>query len=224
MIPFPVNLNLRDCRAVIVGGGSVAARKCLLLLDAGARITVIAPRLDPLLEELAAEEKIACHSRPYATGDLAGAILAFAATNDPAVNRTVGEDAKALGILVDITSAPEHGSFTTPAAFRRGDLLITVATGGESPALARRIRDELAQQFGPEYAKTLAILGAVREKLLTVRNNRTYNRTILRALADTDLPGLVRRGEYEAIDRLLMTHAGPGFTLAALGMRPEDPP
>ncbi|MRR34999.1 bifunctional precorrin-2 dehydrogenase/sirohydrochlorin ferrochelatase, partial [bacterium] len=66
--------------------------------------------------------------------------------------------------------------------------------------------------------------GAVREKLLTVRNNRTYNRTILRALADADLPGLVRRGEYEAIDRLLMTHAGPDFTLAALGMRPKDPP
>lgn len=224
MIPFPVNLNLRDCRAVIVGGGSVAARKCLLLLEAGARITVVAPRLDPLLEELRAAGRIACHSRPYATGDLTGALLAFAATDDPAVNGTVAEDAKTLGILVDVTSAPEHGSFTTPAAFRRGDLLITVSTGGKSPALARRINDELARQFGPEYGKSLAILGAVREKLLTVRNDRTYNRAILRALADADLPGLVRRGEYEAIDRLLMTHAGPGFTLAALGVRPEDPP
>uniref|UniRef100_A0A831TWP4 precorrin-2 dehydrogenase n=1 Tax=Geobacter metallireducens TaxID=28232 RepID=A0A831TWP4_GEOME len=224
MAPFPVNLNVRDRQAVIVGGGSVAARKCLLLLEAGARITVVASRLDPLLEELRAEGRIACHTRPYAAGDLVGAFLAFAATDDPAVNRAVAEDAQALGILVDITGAPEYGSFTTPAAFRRGDLLITVSTGGKSPALARRISRELARQFGPEHAKTLAILGAVREKLLTVRNNRTYNRTILRALADADLPGLVRRGEYEAIDRLLMTHAGPGFTLAALGVRAEDPP
>jgi len=223
MVPFPVNLNLRGCRAVIIGGGSVAARKCLLLLEAGARITVVAPRLDPLLERLRGERRIACHTRPYAAGDLAGAFLAFAATDDPAVNGTVAEEARALGILVDVTSSPEQGSFTTPAAFRRGDLLITVSTGGKSPALARRISNELAQQFGPEYAKTLAILGAVREKLLTVRNNRTYNKAILRTLADADLPGLIRRGEFDAIDRLLTTHAGPGFTLAALGTGTEEP-
>ena len=224
MTQFPVNLNVSDRQAVIIGGGAVAARKCLLLLEAGALVTVVAPRLAPFLEELWAEGRITCHTRPYATGDLTGAFLAFAATDDPDVNRTVAEDAKTLGILVDVTSTPERGSFTTPAAFRRGDLLVTVSTGGKSPALARGISDGLARQFGPEYAKTLAILGAVREKLLTVRNNRTYNRAILRALADADLPGLIRRGEYDEIDRLLMTHAGPGFTLAALGMRPEDPP
>lgn len=224
MAQFPVNLNVRDRQAVIVGGGAVAARKCLLLVEAGARVTVIAPDLDPRLEKLRGEGQVACHTRTYREGDLAGAFIAFAATDDPAVNRAVAAEAQSRGILADITDAPEHGSFTTPAAFHRGDLLITVSTGGRSPALARRISAGLARQFGPEYAKTLAILGAVREKLLTVRNNRTYNRTILRALADADLPGLVRRGEYEAIDRLLMTHAGPDFTLAALGMRPKDPP
>lgn len=224
MTQFPVNLNIRDRQAVIVGGGAVAARKCLLLLEAGARITVIAPVLDSCLEALEMEGRIACHARPYLKGDLAGAFLAFAATDDPTVNRAVAEEAESLGILADIAAAPELGSFTTPAAFRRGDLLVTVSTGGKSPALARTISTDLAQQLGPEYAEALAILGAVREKLLTVRNNRTYNRAILRTLANADLPGLVRRGEHEAIDRLLTTNAGPDFTLAALGLRPEDPP
>lgn len=223
MNQFPVNLNIRDRKAVIVGGGAVAARKCLLLLEAGARVTVIAPSLDAGLARLRMEGRIACHTRPYVAGDLEGAFLTFAATDDPVVNRTVAEDAKTLGILVDVTGSPEHGSFTTPAAVRRGDLLITVSTGGKSPALAGRISNELARQFGPEYAKTLVILGAVREKLLTVRNNRTYNKAVLRTLADSDLPGLVRRREFDAIDRLLTTHAGPGFTLAALGTGTEEP-
>ncbi|MBT1074729.1 precorrin-2 dehydrogenase/sirohydrochlorin ferrochelatase family protein [Geobacter grbiciae] len=223
MIQFPVNLNLRERNAVIVGGGAVAARKCLLLMEAGARVTVIAPRLDPRLEELWREGRIICHARQYGEGDLADAFLAFAATDNPAVNLHVARDAAALGILVDITGAPEHGSFTTPAHFRRGDLLVAVSTGGKNPALAQSICNDLAQRFGPEYAETVAILGAVREKLLTVRSNRTYNKAVLRTLADADLPGLIRRGEYETIDRLLVTHAGPGFTLASLGTRTEDP-
>ncbi|CAG0959257.1 precorrin-2 dehydrogenase / sirohydrochlorin ferrochelatase [Geobacteraceae bacterium] len=223
MAHFPVNLNVRDRQAVIVGGGAVAARKCLLLLEAGARITVIAPALDAGLAGLRMEGRIVCHTRQYVAGDLEGAFLAFAATDDPTVNRAVAREAESLGILVDTTDAPERGSFTTPAVFRRGDLLVAVSTGGKSPALARIIRNDLAERFGPEYAETLAILGAVREKLLTARGNRTYNKAILRTLANADLPGLIRRGEYEAIDRLLTTHAGPGFTLAALGMRTEDP-
>ncbi len=220
---FPVNLNVRERNVIIVGGGTVAVRKCLLLMEAGARVTVIAPHLDPRLEELRREGRIASHTRPYASGDLAGAFLAFAATDNPAVNRTVAQDAESLGILVDITDAPEHGSFTTPAQFHRGDFLVTVSTGGKSPALARNICDALTQQFGSEYEEAVAILGAVREKLLTARRNSTYNKTVLRTLADADLPGLIRGGEYKAIDRLLATHAGPDFTLATLGARTEDP-
>lgn len=223
MTQFPVNLTIRDRQAVIVGGGAVAVRKCLLLLEAGARVTVIAPDFDPRLEKLRREERIVCHARSYLEGDLAGAFLVFAATDDPNVNRAVAREAESRGILADITDAPERGSFTSPAVLRRGDLLVTVSTGGKSPALASNIRNDLAQRFGPEYAETLVILGAVREKLLTARGNRTYNKAILRTLANADLPCLIRRGEYEAIDRLLTTHVGPGFTLAALGTRTEDP-
>jgi precorrin-2 dehydrogenase/sirohydrochlorin ferrochelatase len=224
MIQFPVNLNIRNRPAVIIGGGAIAARKCLLLLEAGARVTVIAPSIAPRLEELAGDARITCHRRPYAAGDLEGAFLVFAATDDPAVNLAVAGEASDLGILADIVDAPERGSFTTPAVMHRGDLAIAVSTGGKSPALARRLRNDLARQFGPEYAGTLAILGAVREKLLTARGNTPYNKSILRALADANLPELIRQGEYDAIDRLLVTHAGPGFTLADLGTRPEDLP
>lgn len=223
MLQFPVNLNVRGRNAVIIGGGAVAARKCLLLVQAGARVTVIAPLLHPRMEKLMKEGKILWHPRSYAEGDLAGTFIAFAATDAPDVNRAVAREAESLGILVDIADAPERGSFTTPAILCQGDLLVTVSTGGKSPALAGRIRDELAKQFGPEYMEAVAILGAVREKLLTVPGNRTYNKAVLRTLADADLPGLIRRSEYEAIDRLLTTHAGPGFTLAALGTKPEDP-
>lgn len=221
---FPVNLIVRNRAATIVGGGAVARRKCISLLEAGARVTVVAPELDPKLRELRDGGRITHVARPYLSGDLAGAFLVFAATDAPAVNLAVAGEAASRGILCAVTDAPDRGSFTTPATLRRGDLLVAVSTGGKSPALARVIRERLEEAYGPEYAETLAILGAVREKLLTVSGNTSYNKKILNALAESPLPELVRSRNHEEVDRLLARLAGPGFTLDGLGLGKKDPP
>jgi precorrin-2 dehydrogenase/sirohydrochlorin ferrochelatase len=219
---FPINLDVRGKPVVIVGGGAVAARKCQALLAAGARVTVIAPTLAGLLRELAENGRVTHLARKYSEGDLAGACLVFAATDTSKVNRAVANEAKINGIPADITDAPELGDFTSPAVINRGDLLITVSTGGESPALARKVRMELEKRYGPEYADLIKILGKVREKLLTEKANSPYNKKISNQLVDQDLPGLIKKSSTTEIDHLLLKLCGPGFSLAELGIGEKD--
>jgi precorrin-2 dehydrogenase/sirohydrochlorin ferrochelatase len=220
---FPINLAIRDQPVIVVGGGAVAARKCLRLLDAGARVTVIAPRLDAGLQGLLDTGKIDHLAREFAPGDLAEGLLAFAATDDPAVNRAVAEEARNRGILANVADAPELGTFTLPAVLTRGDLQVAVSTGGTSPALAQRVRDGLAGQFGPEYEIALNLLGALREKLLTEKVKNAYNGKIFNDLVDRDLPALIRNRSFAEIDHLLTDLFGPGHTMAELGVGEKEP-
>lgn len=219
---FPVNLDIRDKPVIIVGGGGVAARKCRALLAAEARITVIAPTLEPRLHELAVQGRITHLAREYAPGDLAGAFLVFIATNSRIVNRAVANEAKNRNLLADVVDAPVMGNFTSPAVLARGDLLIAVTTSGKSPALARKIRAELELRYGPEYAEALRLLGKVREKLLTETGKSTYNEQIFNRLVAHDLPALLKCNATSEIDHLLLKLVGPGFTLAELGMGKKD--
>ena len=219
---LPINIDIRGKKAVIVGGGSVAARKCLTLLDAGARVTVIAPILSHTLLGLRGKGLIDHLPREYADGDLGGAFLAFAATDERDVNNAVAGEAKKSGILVDVTDSPDLGTFTSPALVDRDGLLITVSTGGEAPVLAGRIREELDARYGPEYAELTRILGKVREKLLTEKLDNQYNKQIILKLLDRDLPALVKMGDYAEIDTILGDICGPGFDLAQLGIGKKD--
>jgi precorrin-2 dehydrogenase/sirohydrochlorin ferrochelatase len=219
---FPINLDLRGKPVVIVGGGAVAARKCLALLAAGARVTVIAPTLASPLRVRAEDGRVTHLARKYGEGDLAGACLVFAATDSRIVNRAVANEAKKKGIPADITDAPELGDFTSPAMISRGDLLITVSTGGEFPALARKLRTEMEKRYGPEYADFIKILGKVREKLLTEKANNPYNNKILNQLVDRDLSTLLKTSSNAEIDHLLLRLCGPGFSLAELGIGEKD--
>jgi precorrin-2 dehydrogenase/sirohydrochlorin ferrochelatase len=223
MPSFPVNLRLAGKQAVIVGGGRVAARKCQALLDAGAAVRVVAPRLTRELSACVRAGAVTHVPRHFETADLDGAFLVFAATSDRNVNRAVAAEAAARGVLVNVADAPELCDFTVPASLRQGDLLVTVSTGGRSPALARAIRRQLETAFGPDYALTLHLLGALREKLLTVPGKSAYNSKILNDLVALDLPALFRYGATAEIDHHLLRLFGPGFTLAELGVRERDP-
>ena len=207
---YPINIDLRDRSVVIVGGGKVAARKARRLLLAGARVTVVAPRLEPSLAALAAKGRVRHQERGYRPGDLSGALLAFAATDDPQLNLLVAEEAKERGILADVVDAPRKSGFTTPAVLERGDLLITVSTGGASPVLSRQIVAELEPLFGAEYAEAVALLGAFREKLLTEKVGNAYNNPVFAELAALDLPALIRNGQRDAIDQILLKLSAPG--------------
>jgi precorrin-2 dehydrogenase/sirohydrochlorin ferrochelatase len=153
VVLYPIFLDLSGRRCVVVGGGEVASRKARKLLQARARVVVISPEIGAELESVAVE----VHRRPYREGDLEGAYLAFAATDSREANAAVVREAKERGIPVNVADRPSDGDFALPATLRRGGLQVAVSTGGASPTLARRIKDELEGVFGSEWA------GLVRE-------------------------------------------------------------
>lgn len=219
---LPINLDVRNKVVIVVGGGDVAGRKVLSLIDAGALVTVIAPHLNDALRQLLAANRIIHLARNYADGDLAEAFLVIAATDDNAVNRAVAKEARMRSILADIADTPELGSFTMPAVMSRGDLVITVSTSGKSPALAKKIREELEEVFGIEYGATLRLLGGIREKLLTEKGNSAYNKSLLSQLVAHGLPELIKEKRYDEIDHLLLELFGPGFTTNDLLREEKD--
>jgi precorrin-2 dehydrogenase/sirohydrochlorin ferrochelatase len=187
------------------------------LLRAGAQVRLISET--PIAEDLR-QEPLEIVSRPYREGDLEGAFLAFAATDNPPVNAAVAAEARRRGIPVNIADDPGSGDFVLPANLRRGDLLFSVATGGRSPALAAILRDQLAGLFGPEWSMVLDIAAALRQKRLTPLEKTKYNQEILRQLVAGGLPGLVAGHDWEGVDALLARLLGEGCTLNHLGIHP----
>lgn len=172
---LPVILRPDNRRAVVVGGGTVGRRKAAACLDGGFRVRVI----DPVADPMPAVEWVAEAYRP---GHLAGAALVVAAAT-PAVNAAVVGDARRAGVLVCDAANPEGGDFDFPATVRRGDFSVAVSTGGASPALARRTRDRLAAEFGPEYGEWVAVLAAVRRRVLETVPDAGDRRRILAGFA-----------------------------------------
>jgi len=161
---YPLMLEGTALRALVVGGGSVATRKARALLDAGATVRLVAPRIDEALRSLDSV-RLALAMREYAPDDIADALLVIAATSSRAVNAQVAEDARARGRLVNVTDAPADGNCVTPATHRAGNLVVAVAAAGVPPA-ARRIRDSIAARYGESYAHAVAELATIRTGLL----------------------------------------------------------
>jgi precorrin-2 dehydrogenase/sirohydrochlorin ferrochelatase len=163
---YPIFLDIRGKICVIVGGGEVAARKAEGLLDCGAKVFIISPKLSPALAALK-EKSLICHIAAAYSGDLIqGAALVIGATDDEKTNAQISLDARNKGILVNIVDDPQKCDFILPSLVQRGDLAITIGTGGKSPALARHLREELEAKYGEEYKIFLNILGNLRVKMV----------------------------------------------------------
>jgi cobalt-precorrin 5A hydrolase/precorrin-3B C17-methyltransferase len=142
---YPLFLNqIAEARAVVVGGGQVGERKVTGLLAAAARVCLVSPTATARLQSLAEAREIEWLARPYQSGDLAGALLVFAATDQRQVNAQIAQEAKAARILCNVADAPAEGDFHVPAVLRTDDLVIAVGTGGEQPRRARLVRDLIA--------------------------------------------------------------------------------
>jgi len=201
---YPVYLNARGRRCVIIGGGSVAGGRAQSLVEAGAQVTVIAPRLAPGPTRLAGEGRLTWLARSYRRGDLAGAFLAIGAANNRAANRQVWQEAEELGILVNIVDDPPHCAFIAPAVLRRGNLTVAISTGGAAPALAVRLRQQLEQIIGDEYGRFLELVEPIRHSVAARHPNFEQRRALWYQLVDSDALDLLRRGnEPEA--RCLIT-------------------
>jgi hydroxymethylbilane synthase len=205
---FPISLTLADRRVVVVGGGAVAERRTRALREAGARVTVISPSLTRELAQWAEAGDITWTARLFTFGDCAGALLAFAATDDAGINAAVVVDARKHGVLVNDTGDASRGDFITPAVHRSGKLTVTVDSGGLAPSFTARIRDELAVQFDSRYARAASTLGALRERVLAVVpiDRRA---AVMRHFAERDIddlasmpPGAVEHEVERAVDTL----------------------
>ncbi|HEB2441512.1 TPA: NAD(P)-binding protein [Bacillus thuringiensis] len=161
---YPLTVRVNEKRVVVIGGGKVAGFKIIPLLKQGADIVVISPELDANLVKLVEEKKIRWYQREYEKSDIKSAFLVVAASSDSILNEQVAEDA-AENQLVNVITNPESGNVHFPAAIHRGLLNITVSTGGASPKLAKKIRDEIANKYDETYESYLDFLYEVRLKL-----------------------------------------------------------
>jgi len=203
---YPLLLDLTNIACLVVGAGEVGLRKIqgLLECDAG-RITVVDPGAPgpELSVLLASHPGITYVQRPFAEEDLSGQGLVFACTASRTVNAAVSAAGRRRGILCNTADAPEEGSFVLPASITRGGLTISVSTSGASPALARVIRQELEERYGPEYEALIRLLAAIRPALLALGHDSSENRLIFRNLAGSRLPELIRAKDWTACENLL---------------------
>ncbi|WP_420209174.1 precorrin-2 dehydrogenase/sirohydrochlorin ferrochelatase family protein [Candidatus Electronema sp. JC] len=206
---YHLSLNISGQLCIIVGGGKVAERKALSLLKAGAQVRLISPQLTDALHELAAARQIDWLPRCFELGDLADALLVFAATDSAAANKAAAQEAKAAGKLINVADAPELCSFHVPAVVRQGDLSIAVSTNGKSPALAARIRKELEAEYGPEYAVLLDLLGRVRAEVLAGTADGAARRNLFENLPHEDILLWIKTGQKERLRSWLRAVLGP---------------
>jgi precorrin-2 dehydrogenase/sirohydrochlorin ferrochelatase len=193
---YPVYLDVKGKRCVIVGGGEVAYRKACSLKDAGADVIVISPDTCP---EMSNDKGLTLINKIYDESCLESAMLVIAATDDEEVNKKVSLDAGKRNIIVNVVDRPELCSFIVPSTVNRGDLCISISTGGASPALAKSIREELEVVFGPEYGVYINLLTRMRDIAMSDVKDDAKRRKILQRLAEKDILEIVKtKGTEEA--------------------------
>lgn len=182
---YPIFVKLRGKKCIVVGGGMVASRKVKKLLEARADVTVISPRVTEELEEHASRKDVHVIRRQYRNGDLENAFLVIGATDSKKINESIAKYAKKKKILFNIVDAPSMCDFFVPSIYTQGDLKIAVSTNGKSPAVARKIREELALLYGAAVASILRDLGSVRKKLASGATNFRKRTEILSRIVQT---------------------------------------
>ena len=201
---YPVSLQLSGRPCLVVGGGGVATRKVDGLLGCGAVVTVISPLLTPELERRWQADEINWRQREYRRGDLAGFFMVIAATDDEAAQEGIYAEAELGNILLNVADVPKRCNLILPAVVRRGDLTVSISTGGASPALARKLRRRLQDEFGFEYEVLLRLLAELRGLVLSRGGEHHRNRDIFHRLVEPDCAQWIREGRWD----LLEEHVG----------------
>ena len=173
---YPVYLNLTGKRCVVIGGGPVAEDKVAKLQDAHSEVILISPTVTPALQAGAYAGDLEWHQREYQPGDLDGAFLGIASTNNREVNQEIFQEAERLAILMNVVDDPDQCTFIAPAIVQRGQVTLAISTGGASPALARKLRESLTKDPALEWADLAGVLAAarkeVKERGLTIDSQR----------------------------------------------------
>ena len=218
---YPIYLDIRDKHCVVIGGGEVAERKVFSLLNAGAKVTVVSPAVTAVLKGISEAGRVEIKERPFSKGDLKGAFLAYAATDSEDINYKISEEARKRGVLLNIVDKPEMCDFIVPSVVERGLLSVAISTGGASPAFAKRLRLEMEERYGEEYALFLEIMAAIRRKLLTKEAESVKKRKFFNKLASSSIPEMIKAGRWKDVDRTIISLLGKDFSIASLGIKKD---
>jgi precorrin-2 dehydrogenase/sirohydrochlorin ferrochelatase len=192
---YPMMMNITGRRCVVIGGGKVAERKVASLLEAGAMVVLVSPAMTPSLSSMAKNGIIEHLPRRYRRGDLKRAFLCVVATNDRRLQKRICKEAQDQGVLANIVDSEEDCDFLVPSYFRRGDLTISISTSGKSPALAKKIRNDLQELYGWEYEVLLRVLTWARPRIMEEVKDPKRRQSILERTARPELLALVRQSD-----------------------------
>jgi len=202
MNSYPINLKLSGKKVLIVGGGKVAYRKAKRLLEAKAEITLVSPTVIDNLKDLILANNIKYYQREFKEEDILDTCLIFAATDNRRVNSLIANLADKNNLLVNVADSLEESTFILPALIKQGDLLLTVATGGNLPALSKRIREELENSFGEEFKVFLELMKILRTIIIDTIDDEKQRRKIFRELADLELIRVLAEDKDEFLEKL----------------------
>lgn len=192
---YPIYLHLEGRRCIVAGAGKVAERKVAGLRAAGAAVCLVSPEATPGLQQLAEDGLVEWLREPYRSAHLEGAFLVIACTDKRQVNATVARDAKKRSMLLLVADDPKAGSFMSPIQVTRGDLVLTVSTGGQSPTLAAVLRERLEAQFGPEWELLIELMGQAREFVKTNPDEAGRKAAVRRVLDDAEIQAMLSAGQ-----------------------------
>ena len=204
MQQYPVNVIVEGRPCLVVGGGAVAAEKAAALLACGAAVHVVGERVGPEVRAL----PLTWEERSYNVGEVSGYRLVVAATGSPATNKTVYDDGEAVGVWVNSVDDPDNCSFTLPAIIRRGSLMVTVSTGGRTPAVASWLKERIGAELGPEYEVLVDLVAAEREAVRA--GGRSSEGLNWQKALDSDMLELIKNGQVaDARERLQACLSSP---------------
>ncbi len=208
---YPVFMDIKNKHCLVVGGGNVGMRKAATLEKCNAKVKVISKQFSDEFDNLQTES-IEFKKKDYEKKDLKGMFFVFAATDNSDLNQKIKDDAERLNILCNMADAPDKSDFILPSIVDRGDLILAVSTCGSSPAMAKRIKQELEHSFGPEYAQFLTLMGNIRKKLLLSSHPPDDNKQIFHTLIDKGILRLIKANDEKAIDSILCDILGNNYS------------
>ena len=207
---YPIFLDIKDKNCLVVGGGAVGVRKAVTLEKCGAKIKLISDEFSTRFDGLQ-KTSIYFVKKRYEKEDVKGMFLVFAATNNEDLNHQIKNDALEFNILCNVADAPGKSDFLLPSTVDRGNLILAISTSGSSPAMAKKIRQDLECQFGPEYATLLQLMENIRKRFLASGHNPDVNKAIFHTLIEKGLLELIQANDEIKINAVLTEILGKEF-------------
>ena len=198
---YPINLYLKNKKCVVVGGGVVAERKVLTLLEYEADIDLISPKITPILAKLVQNKNISHIERVYQRGDIRGSMLVIVATDDTPLNKRITSEAQEENCLINVVDCPDLCNFIVPSIVRRGDLQITIGTNGICPSLSKKIRKELETIYDRRYEKFLKLAKNIRDEVKQRVQDPNKRKKIMKHLVYSDMMQLIHENKEDEIQK-----------------------